>query len=136
MIHEHATEPGDVVDRAYELISFSAGGSPAWDEFRALFTTPCVLALRLFPDDSEITVMDMDAYVVAQMREGMQENGYAEIPGERTTTIDADIASVRQHFTMNFGDRSPVHALDVFQLVRITNRWYIASIISDMIKQW
>ena len=37
---------------------------------------------------------------------------------------------------MNFGDRSPVHALDVFQLVRITNRWYIASIISDMIKQW
>jgi hypothetical protein len=127
--------PGDVVDRAYELISFSAGGSPAWDEFRALFTTPCVLALRLFPDDSEITVMDLNAYVVAQMREGMQEDGYAEIPGERAITIDADIASVRQHFAMKFGNRPPVHALDVFQLVHIADRWHIASIISDMINQ-
>jgi hypothetical protein len=27
--------PEEVVDRAYELISFAAGGEPAWPEFRS-----------------------------------------------------------------------------------------------------
>ena len=36
--------PEDVVDRSYELISFAAGGEPAWAEFRSLFTEPSTLA--------------------------------------------------------------------------------------------
>ncbi len=44
-------EPTAVVDRAYELIGFAAGGEPDWPRFRELFTDPCVLALRVFPDD-------------------------------------------------------------------------------------
>ena len=65
--------PENVVDRAYELISFAAGGEPAWPEFRALFTEPCVLALRVFPDDDAVTVMDLDGYVVHQMRDGLSD---------------------------------------------------------------
>ncbi|MFZ9385183.1 MAG: hypothetical protein ACO27U_10985, partial [Ilumatobacteraceae bacterium] len=67
--------PEQVVDRAYELISFAAGGEPAWPEFRSLFTDPCVLALRVFPDDPSITVMNLDSYVVHQMREGLSDEG-------------------------------------------------------------
>lgn len=125
--------PEDVVDRAYELISFAAGGEPAWPEFRALFTEPCVLALRVFPDDDAVTVMDLDGYVVHQMRDGLSDEGYSEIPGERTTTVVGEAAVVLQQFAMQFTDRPPVPAFDGFSLVRIDGHWKIASIISDMV---
>lgn len=125
--------PEAVIDRAYELISFAAGGEPAWSEFRALFTQPCTLALRVFPGDPEITVMDLDAYVVHQMRDGLSEEGYSEIPGERTTTIVGGAAVVLQQFAMQFKDRPPVPAFDGFSLVRVDGVWKIASIVSDMV---
>jgi hypothetical protein len=125
--------PEEVVDRAYELISFAAGGQPAWQEFRALFVEPNALALRVFPEDPAITVMDLDGYVVHQMRDGLSEEGYSEIAGERTTTIVGDAAVVLQQFAMQFKDRSPVPAFDGFSLVRIDGAWKIASIISDMV---
>lgn len=125
--------PEEVVDRAYELISFAAGGQPAWQEFRALFVEPNALALRVFPEDPAITVMDLDGYVVHQMRDGLSEEGYSEIAGERTTTIVGDAAVVLQQFAMQFKDRPPVPAFDGFSLVRIDDAWKIASIISDMV---
>lgn len=125
--------PEEVVDRAYELISFAAGGEPAWPEFRALFTDRAVLALRVFPGDAAITVMDLDGYVVHQMRDGLSDEGYSEIPGERSTTIVGDAAAVLQNFFMQFKDRAPVPAFDGFSLVRIDGVWKIVSIISDMI---
>lgn len=79
--------PTDVVDGSYELISFAAGGEPAWPDFRSLFTDPCVPGLRVFPDDAAITVMNLDAYMVHQMREGLSDEGYSESPGKRSTTI-------------------------------------------------
>lgn len=125
--------PEEVVDRAYELISFAAGGEPAWTEFRTLFTEPSTLALRVFPGDPSVTVMDLDGYVVHQMREGLSEEGYSEIPGERSTTIVGDAAVVLQQFEMQFKDRAPVPAFDGFSLVRLGGAWKIASIISDMV---
>jgi hypothetical protein len=121
-----------VVDRAYDLISFAAGGRPAWDEFRGLFTEPCVLALRVFPDDPAITVMDMDAYVRAQMREGLSEEGYGEVPGERDVSVMGDVATVHQRFAMQFATGAPVPAIDVFSLVRLDGAWRIAAIVSDV----
>lgn len=126
--------PEEVVDRAYELISFAAGGEPAWPEFCSLFTTRAVLALRVFPEDAAITVMDLDGYVVHQMRDGLSEEGYTEIPGERSTTIVGDAATVLQYFFMQFRGREPVAAFDGFSLVRIDGEWRIVSIISDMIR--
>lgn len=131
---EDTATPEEVVDRAYELISFAAGGEPAWPEFRTLFTSRAVLALRVFPEDAAITVMDLDDYVVHQMRDGLSAEGYSEIPGERSTTVVGDAAAVLQNFFMQFKDRAPVPAFDGFSLVRLDGRWRIASIISDMIR--
>lgn len=127
--------PEDVVDRSYELISFAAGGEPAWLEFRGLFTEPCVLALRVFPEDEAITVMDLDAYVVHQMREGLSGEGYTEIPGERTVSVVGDAAVVMQRFSIIYKDRVPVPAFDGYSLVRVGGEWRIASIISDMLSE-
>jgi len=126
--------PEEVVDRSYELISFAAGGEPAWKEFRELFTNPCVLALRVFPDDPAITVMDLDDYVMHQMRDGLSEEGYEELPGERTVTIVGDAAFVDQKFFIKYRDQEPVSAFDGYSMVRIDGRWRIASIVSDMLR--
>lgn len=123
---------GDLVDSAYDLISFAAGGEPAWDEFRTLFTEPCVLALRVFPDDASVTVMDMDGYVRTQMREGLSDEGYSEMPGDRTIAITGDAATAQQKFTMHFAQGAPVAAVDIFSLVRLDGGWRIVSIVSDM----
>ena len=56
----HAS-PTTLVDACYALISFEPGSEPAWDEFRALFHPQAVLALRVFPDDESVTVMDLDS---------------------------------------------------------------------------
>lgn len=124
-------DPTDVVDRAYELIGFAAGGEPDWQRFRELFTDPCVLALRVFPDDHAITVMDMASYMHHQMQHGLGDDGYSESPGIRTVDIVGDIAIIRQHFTMNFVDAPPVPALDVFALCRRHTEWQIVSILSE-----
>ncbi|MFZ9579972.1 MAG: hypothetical protein ACO3BV_05555 [Ilumatobacteraceae bacterium] len=126
--------PEEVVDRSYELISFAAGGEPAWKEFRELFTNPCVLALRVFPDDPAITVMDLDDYVTHQMRDGLSDEGYEELPGERTVTIVGDAAFVDQKFFIKYRDQEPVAAFDGYSMVRIDGRWRIASIVSDMLR--
>jgi hypothetical protein len=119
---------------ADELISFAAGGEPAWKEFRELFTNPCVLALRVFPDDPAITVMDLDDYVTHQMRDGLSDEGYEELPGERTVTIVGDAAFVDQKFFIKYRDQQPVAAFDGYSMVRIDGKWRIASIVSDMLR--
>lgn len=131
MSHADVGEPSAVVDRAYELIGFAAGGEPDWQRFRELFTEPCVLALRVFPDDAAVTVMDMSSYIHHQMQHGLGEEGYSETPGARTIDVIGDIAIVRQHFTMNFADAVSVRALDIFGLCRRQNEWRIVSILSE-----
>ncbi|MBI5087312.1 MAG: hypothetical protein HZB15_00130 [Actinobacteria bacterium] len=129
---EADSDVAGIVDRAYELISFAAGGEPQWGAFRALFADQCALALRVFPEDPTVTVMDLDEYVVAQMREGLSDEGYAEIPGERVVEIIGDVATVHQRFGMQFATGPAVPAVDVFCLARVHGHWRIVSIVSDM----
>jgi hypothetical protein len=124
--------PEAIVDEAYRLIGFGPGEEPQWDAFRALFDPRAVLALRVFPGDPQITVMNLDEYVVHQIREGMKEQGYAEIPGETEWFRFGDIAEARVHFGMQYGKAEPVPALDIYQLAWREGRWWIVSIVSDL----
>ena len=133
MSQDSFASPSALVDACYELISFEPGATPAWDEFRALFHPQAVLALRVFPEDEAVTVMDLDAYMVRQMREGMEEEGYSETLLERVEHAFHDVAEVRVLFEMKFGDTTSHTALDLFSLVRLGERWYITSIVSDFL---
>jgi hypothetical protein len=46
--------------------------------------------------------------------------------------VVGSIATLRQHFTMNFAGRSPVAAIDAFSLARLDGRWKIVSVVSDV----
>ena len=45
-----------------------------------------------------------------------------------------DVCETRVIFQMQFGDREPVTAFDIFQLVRLDGRWWIASITGEVPK--
>ena len=128
----HAS-PTTLVDACYDLITFEPGSEPAWDDFRALFHPRAVLALRVFPDDESVTVMDLDSYMIKQMREGMEEEGYSESVLKRSEVVFHDIAEVRVLFSMKFGDAKPYTAIDIFSLVSSEGRWHITSIVSDIL---
>jgi hypothetical protein len=122
----------EVVDRAYELLAFEPGAAPDWDRFDGLFVSGALLALRVFPDDDDISVLALRDYHAAQMQHGLGEEGYSETPNERRLDVVGDIATVRQAFTMNFANRPAVEAIDVFSLARIAGRWRIVSVVSDL----
>ena len=132
MNEDHHSSPTAVVDACYNLITFEAGSEPDWDGFRALFHPQAVLALRVFPDDAAVTVMDLDAYMVKQMRQGMEEEGYSETLVSRTELVFHDVAEIRVVFEMKFGEAAPHTAIDLYGLVRLDARWLIVSIVSDI----
>ena len=71
--------------------------------------------------------------MIKQMREGMKEEGYSESILKRSELVYRDIAEVRVLFAMRFGNSEPHTAIDVLQLVRSEGRWWIASIVSDIL---
>ena len=125
--------PAALVDACYDLITFEPGAEPDWEGFRALFSSPGgARAAGVFQRDDAVTVMDLDAYMVKQMRAGMEEEGYSETLVSRTELVFHDVAEVRVVFEMKFGEGAPHTAIDVYGLVRLDGHWLIASIISDI----
>jgi len=119
-----------VVARAYAALEFEPGAEPDWNLFESAFAPEAILALRVFPEDPEISVMGLRAYAESQMRNDLGEQGYSETPEAGSIEVIGDIAVVRQPFTMNFADRS-VDAVDVFSLVRILGVWKVVAVVSD-----
>jgi len=121
-----------VVERAYDALEFDPGSEPDWALFDSAFAPEAILALRVFPEDPQISIMGLRAYAESQMRHGLGEQGYSETPGAGYTQVYGDVAVVRQSFTMNFADRS-VDAIDVFSLVRVHGEWKVVAVVSDTV---
>lgn len=119
-----------VVERAYDALEFVPGSEPDWPLFDSAFAPEAILALRVFPEDPQISIMGLPAYAESQMRNDLGEQGYSETPGVGSTEVYGDVAMVRQPFTMNFVNRS-VEAIDVFSLVRVDGGWKVIAVVSD-----
>jgi hypothetical protein len=124
--------PSEVVDAAYELLSFEPGREPDWPRFSECFHPRAILALRVFPDDTDISVLSLQEYARAQMADGLKEKGYSETPQTRDIEVTGSVATIMQHFTMNFADRAPVPAIDIFSLIHLGRRWQIVAVVSDI----
>ena len=121
-----------VLDEAYATLEFSPGSEPDWNRFMAVFDPHAVLALRVFPNDPDISVLTLAEYSTAQMRNGLSDEGYSETPGALSLEVVGDVAVARQEFTMNFAHGS-VGAVDVFSLVRVAGTWRVVAVVSDVV---
>lgn len=120
-----------IVSQAYDALAFAPGSEPDWAQFDACFHARAVLALRVFPTDPAVSVLDLREYSHSQMRNSLGDEGYSETPGDQDIRVVGDIAVVHQHFTMNFR-AGVVPALDIFSLARTPAGWRIVSVISDV----
>jgi hypothetical protein len=66
------------------------------------------------------------------MADGLKEKGYSETPQTRDIEVTGSVATIMQHFTMNFADRAPVPAIDIFSLIHLGRRWQIVAVVSDI----
>jgi len=122
----------NIINLAYDALDFPPGGSPDWQLFQSVFAEDTVMGLRVFPSDDEISILSLNEYAVAQMEHNLQAEGYSETPGNKSIEVFGNIAVVKQFFSMNYADKPPVKALDVFSLVKKGRKWIIVSVISDM----
>lgn len=129
---EIVSTPQAVVEECYRLISFPPGSLPGWDAFKSLFVPQAVLTLRVFPEDEAMSVMDLEQYTIQQIREGMKEEGYTETVLKQDWFGFGDVCETRVIFEMKFGDKEPVTAFDIFQLVKLEGRWWITSIMGEI----
>jgi hypothetical protein len=127
-----AAEIVAVLERAYEALDFEPGSEPDWTRFNSAFAPEAILALRVFPEDEEVSVLTLRDYAREQLRNHLGDHGYSETPGARQLEIVGDIAWVRQEFTMNFADREPVEAIDVFTLACRQGQWRVVAVGSDL----
>lgn len=129
---EARAEIARLIDSAYDALSFEEGSAPDWARFNATFHESCSFALRLFPGDAEITLLDLDEYARVQIREDMEREGYAEVPGDREITVFGEVAVALQWFSMHFPDGSVARAMDVFSLAVLGGNWRVIGVVSDV----
>lgn len=123
-----------IIEEAYEVLAFPPGGAPLWERFMKLFHRNAIMGLRVFPQDEEVSILNVLEYAKAQMENNLKEEGYSETPEEKTIEIIGDIAYVKQYFTMNF-IKGKVRAVDIFLLANTKTGWKIISVCSDMVNE-
>ena len=84
----------------------------------------------MFPSDPSVSVLTLPDYAESQMRHGLKDA--SETPGRHVSEIIGDVAMVRQEFTMNFAGRTPVPAVDIFTLARLSGGWKVVAVVSDV----
>lgn len=128
--------PEAVVHQLYDLVTFPAGTTPDWDEFRSLFLPESVTVLRTGRETT--SVFTLEGFVQDWLRfiEGsnVEETGFKETIIRTHATVFGDIAHVWVLYQAEIPgwDRPPQTGVDSFQLVQRDGGWKIASILNEI----
>jgi len=125
-----------VVYELYDMVTFPAGTTPDWDDFRGLFLPGAVVVLRSSRTAS--SVFDLEGFIGDWLRfiEGsnIEETGFTERIIRTHETVFGDIAHVWVLYEAEIPGwgRPPQQGVDSFQLVRRPDGWRIASITNEI----
>jgi len=133
---EEANSAEGVVHELYDIVTFPAGTTPDWDQFRTLFLPEAVVVLRSSRDAT--SVFTLEGFVQDWLRfiEGstVEETGFTERILRTHTTVFGDIAHVWVLYEAEIPGwgRPPQPGVDSFQLVFQEGGWKIASITNEV----
>lgn len=125
-----------VVHELYDMVTFPAGTTPDWDEFRALFLPEAVVVLRSSREAT--SVFTLDGFVEDWLRfidgSNIEETGFAERIIRTHSTEFGDIAHVWVLYEAEIPGwgRPPQAGVDSFQLARRQGSWKIVSITNEV----
>jgi hypothetical protein len=137
---DSSPQPGSpaeaVVYQLYDMVTFPAGTTPDWDEFRALFLPEAVVVLRSSRTAS--SVFTLEGFIEDWLRfidgSNIDDTGFTERIVRTRGTVFGDIAHVWVLYEAEIPgwDRPPQTGVDSFQLVRRPEGWKIASITNEI----
>jgi hypothetical protein len=125
-----------VVHELYDMVTFPAGTTPDWDDFRALLLQEAVVVLRSSRDAT--SVFTLEGFVEDWLRfiqgSNIEETGFSETIKKTHSTEFGDIAHVWVLYEAEIPGwgRPPQTGVDSFQLVRRDGSWKIASITNEI----
>lgn len=125
-----------VVHQLYDLVTFPAGTTPDWDQFRELFLPEAVVVLRSSSDAT--SVFTLEGFVEDWLRfidgSNVDETGFTERILRTHATVFGDIAHIWVLYEAEIPgwNRPPQPGVDSFQLVRRPEGWKIASITNEV----
>jgi hypothetical protein len=125
-----------VVRELYDMVTFPAGTTPDWDEFRTLFLPEVVVVLRTSREATSL--FNLEGFIQDWLRfiEGsnIEATGFSERIVRTHTTEFGDIAHVWVLYEAEIPGwgRPPQPGVDSFQLVRRDGEWKIASVLNEL----
>jgi hypothetical protein len=131
-----ATAEGSV-RQLYRLVSFRPGEATDWAKVRALFLPEAVVVLRT--SRTATTVFSLDGFVNDFIRfdtiPAVARSGFTETIVRLRSMVLGNIAHVLVLYEAQVtgSQRPPQQGVDSFHLVRRDERWWIASIMNEVL---
>ena len=129
--------PDSLVGRIYREVTFSPGTRPDWGRVRAMFHPDAVIVLRATRDS--MAVMSVEGFVKDFVdfidRAHADSTGFGEKVLRMKPMVFGDIATVLVLYEAHIpgSPRPPQQGVDSFHLVRKEGRWWIVSIVNEII---
>lgn len=131
-----ASDPQELVEAIYDLVSFGPGNPARWDEVRDLFHEDAIIVLRTGVDKSTKFTVDgfIEDFQKFAENEKVKTFGFSERIIRLKRTVFGDIAHflVLYEATVHEPGFKPQQGVDSFQLVRLESEWKILSITNEI----
>lgn len=129
--------PEDLIDHTYRLMTFDAGDAPAWDSIKDLFHEDAVIVLRTTRTD--MSIMNPEGFIDLWIRDyerGLKETGITEEKIIDRYEIIGDIATCYVIYVVSIPEKDypPQYGIDCFHLLKQKGRWYITSIVNEVLR--
>ncbi len=129
--------PQDLIEYTYELMTFGAGDIPDWETIKDLFHEDAVIVLR--SSRTDMSIMNRDGFIDLWLRDferGLKETGITEQKIIDRYEIMGDIATCYVIYAVSIPERDypPQYGIDCFHLLKQSGRWYITSIVNEVLR--
>ena len=127
-----------VVRELYRLVCVEKGQpTPDWDRIRALFVPEAVVFMRVSREESQLFTLEgwIDDFVQFNESARVTERGFTEKIVRMDAIVFRNIANVFVLYEAAITDspRPPTRGVDSIDLVYRDGRWWVASIVNDII---
>ena len=133
---ENLTDADSVITLLYDLVTIKAGDQADWNTVESLFIKDAVICLRTTRDQS--TIFSVEGFIEDFQnfidRANIIDTGFEEIIVNKKTVIFGDIAYslVVYQASIPGAERPPQQGVDIFQLIKKENRWWIVAITNEI----
>ncbi len=126
----------EVVREVYDMVSWTDGNNPDWNDVRPVFMPEAVIVLR-YPQG--LTVFSLDGFFEDWVRfekqlETAGAKGFQETVVSAEASEFGDIAHVWVLYESSIPDsgRGPRPGVDSWSLIRIDGEWRVASVVNEL----